>query len=241
MAGQSELPSQQAPDAGIPDPPLPFTGGRIPASADERAFVERRVMALQFVAPALSFAALLLGFSLEWPRLAALGVAGLGLTGVALGQFAIRERRLMFIRGATLTPKTHRYFIYEGVAAVPFGSAFVITGVSAIVAAAVFLLGAGVDAIRDAVLTRPSLALIPVGAALLCNGLGFVIGFRRSAKSVGDRWWLEFLHLPAGLGGAILVALGIGALGVGAFESLLPDMFDRALARLQSGPSSLSR
>jgi len=241
MAGQSELPSQQAPDAGIPDPPLPFTGGRIPASADERAFVERRVMALQFVAPALSFAALLLGFSLEWPRLAALGVAGLGLTGVALGQFAIRERRLMFIRGATLTPKTHRYFIYEGVAAVPFGSAFVITGVSTIVAAVVFLFGAGIDAIRDAVLTRPSLALIPVGSILLCNGLGFVIGFRRPAECAGERLWLGFLHFPALLGGVILVALGMAALTIGAFEWLQPEAFDRAWADLRDRPSGIVR
>lgn len=241
MTGSGKIPSQPEPAAGIPDPPLPFTGGRIPASTDERAFVERRVMALQFVAPALSFVALSLGFSLEWPRLAAVGVAGLGVTGVALGQFAIRERRLMFIRGGSMTPKAYRYFIYEGVAAVPFGLAFAIAGGCAVAAAAAFLLGASVDAIRDAVLARPSLVLIPVGAVLLCNGIGFVIGFRRPAESGGNRLWVEFLHLPSRLGGAILVALGVAALLVGAFELLQPGAFDRAWERLRDEPSALFR
>lgn len=241
MTGAGKIPSQPEPAAGIPDPPLPFTGGRIPASTDERAFVERRVMALQFVAPALSFVALSLGFSLGWPRLGAMGVAGLGLTGVALGQFAIRERRLMFIRGGSMTLRAYRYFLYEGVAAVPFGLAFAIAGGCALAAAASFLLGAGVDAIRDALLARPSLALIPVGAFLLCNGMGFVIGFRRSAESAGDRLWLELLHLPARLGGAILVALGMAALLIGVFEFLQPDAFDRAWERVRDEPSALFR
>lgn len=241
MASRDELPSQRAPAAGIPDPPLPFTGGRIPASADERAFVERRVATLQIAAPALSFAALALGFSLGWPPLAALGVAGLGLTALAFGQFAIRERRLMFIRGALLTPRAYRYFLYEGVAAVPFGLAIAITGTSAIATAMLFLLGTSVDEMRDAVLARPSCALIPLGAVLLCKGLGFVIGFPGAAKSVGDRLWLEFLHLPARLGGAILVLLGVGTLAIGAFEWLQPEAFDHAWAGLRNGPSGVFR
>lgn len=241
MTGHGESHEPPAPGAGIPDPPLPFTGGRITRSVAERAFVERRVMALQFVAPALSFAALALGFSLAWPRLAAVGVLGLGLTGVAIGQFAVRERRLMFIRGGSMTPRAYRYFIYEGVAALPFGAAFAIGGLALLVPAAAFLLGMGVEAMRDAVLARPSLALVPVGVVLLCNGAGLVVGFRRPAESARDRLWIEILHFPARLGGAILVALGMAALMLGAFEMLSPDAFDAAWARVRDEPSALLR
>lgn len=198
-------------------------------------------MALQFVAPALSFVALSLGYSLEWPRLAAVGVVGLGLAGIALGQFAIRERRVMFIRGGSMTPRAYRYFLYEGVAAVPFGLAFVIAGVGVIVPAVLAMLGASVDTIRDTVLARPGLVLVPVGVILLFNGAGLVIGFRRVPESAGDRFWLEFLHLPALLGGAILVAIGMAAVLIGLFELLVPDTFDRMWERIRDEPSALFR
>ena len=70
-------PSARAPDPprpaatttqGVADPPLPFTGGRIAASLQERKLVERRVMSQFFVAPALSMAALIAGVHLGWPR-----------------------------------------------------------------------------------------------------------------------------------------------------------------------------
>jgi len=208
---------------GIPDPPLPFTGGRIPASDEERRSVERRVMAQFFVAPALSFAALGGGFSLGWPRLAGAGSVGLGLTAIITGWLMIREQRLMFIRGDTVTPRAYRYFIYEGFAAIPYGLAWLVAGVSLTVASVLFLSGVGVDQLRDAVLARPHRALLPIGACLLCYGLGFMIGFRRPAGTLGDRVTLTLLHLPAQLGGLILVALGIAMLGLGVHEWLNPD------------------
>ena len=241
MAGHDKPRSPDGPTAGIPDPPLPFTGGRIPATEEERTFVERRVATLQIAAPAASFVALAAGFLLGWPRLAALGVAGLGLTVVALGQFAIRERQLMFIRGALRTPKPYRYFLYEGIAAIPFGLALAIVGFGAIVSATLFFFGVGIDAMRDAVLARPGVVLVPLGALLLCQGLGFAIGFRRAAESTGERLWLEFLHLPARLGGAILVTLGAASLALGIFEWLAPDTFDRVWAAIRDEPSTLFR
>ncbi len=108
---------------GIPDPPLPFTGGRIPASEEERTLVERRVVAQFIVAPTVSFAALLVGFYLDWPRVTAAGVFGFGLSAIWIGGLAAYERRLMFIRGGTMTLRQYRYFIYEGVAAIPYGLA----------------------------------------------------------------------------------------------------------------------
>ena len=42
--------------------------------------------------------------------------------------------------------------------------------------AGLFLAGTSVETMRDAVLVRPHLALLPAGVALLCYGSGFVIG-----------------------------------------------------------------
>jgi hypothetical protein len=112
-----------APTPGIPDPPLPYTGGRIPASEDERRFAERRVLQQYIVAPALSFAAVLIGFNFGWPRLTVAGVIGFGLTALLIGSRMVRERQLIFIRGAPGTPREYRCFIYEGLAAVPYGLA----------------------------------------------------------------------------------------------------------------------
>jgi hypothetical protein len=221
---------------GIPDPPLPFTGGRIPASEAERAGVERRVMAQFFVAPALSFAALGGGFNLGWPRLAAAGVIGLGLTALVIGYLAVSERRLMFIRGNLRTLRQYRYFIYEGVAAVPYGLAFAVAGAVLVVPAVLFLSGTGLEFMRDAALARPHLALIPGGAGLLCNGLGFVIGFRRAAVSIGERIEIALLHLPAQLGGLILVALGAAALALGFVEWLRPEVFQQGFRVIFGNP-----
>jgi len=227
-AGAGSPDSHSRPPAstpGIADPPLPFSGGRIPDSAAERRLVERRVMAQFFVAPGLSLAALAGGFNLGWPRLAAGGVIGLGLSALAVAWFAIRERRLMFIRGGSMTQRAYRYFIYEGCAAIPYGLAFAVAGLALGTCGLLYLADATPAAMRDAVLAKPHLALLPVGAALVFYGLGFTIGFRRAAVSAGDRVAIALTHLPAQLGGLILCALGAAALALGLTEWLAPSMF----------------
>lgn len=221
---------------GIPDPPLPFTGGRIPADEAEWCFVERRVMLQFFVAPALSLAALGGGFSLGWPRLAAAGLVGLGLSGLLVAWFAITERRLMFIRGGTMTRREYRYFIYEGFAAIPFGLVFAIAGLAALAAGLLYLDGRSAAAMRDAVLTRPHRLLLPLGAGLACQGLGFLIGFSRAGISWRERVGVALLHLPARLGGAILLALGGGALFTGVVEWLQPEVFHAGFGRIFGNP-----
>ncbi len=226
---------------GIADPPLPFTGGRIPASEDERRFVERRVMLQFFVAPAVSLAALIAGFNSGWPRLAAIGVIGLGLSALLVGCLAVSEQRLMFMRSGTRIRREYRYFIYEGVAAVPYGLAFVILGAALIVAATQFLQGTSLEQMRSAVAARPHLALIPLGAALLFYGLGFLIGFARRATSTGDALWIGLLHLPARLGALILLAWAVAMLAVGAVEWLDPARFDAWFASVFGNPWPFAR
>lgn len=210
---------------GIPDPPLPFTGGRIPATETERAFVERRVLMQSIVAPAVSLAVLIGGYSLGWPRLGAVGVVMLGLTALGVAWLAVRERRLMFIRGAALTPKAYRYFIYEGFAAVPYGLTFAVAGLALTVCGVLVFAGTSPDAMRMSVLTRPHTALLPAGTGLLFYGLGFLIGFRRVGSSWSDRLAIAFAHLPAQLGGLILVTLGLAGVSIGFVEWVEPGLF----------------
>ena len=221
----SEERSPTTPDTvDIPDAPLPFTGGRLPISEKERRFVARRVILQSFVAPALSFATVLIGFELDWPRLIAIGVIGFGLSALLVGYFACSEQRLMFIRETAERPE-YRYCIYEGFAALPYGLTFVVVGFSVITPAVLFLTGTSLEQMRKTVLARPSLALIPLGLALLFHGLGFVIGFGRRATSIGNRLWNEFQNLPARLGGLILITWAAALLSVGMIEWLSPKLF----------------
>ncbi len=213
--------------AGIPDPPLPFTGGRIPESEEERRFVERRVILQFIISPALSFTVLLIGFNLGWPRLTAVGVIGLGLTALLIGYFAVSEQRMMFIRGGSMTLREYRYFIYEGLAAVPYGLVFLMTGVCLITPVVLFFNGTSLERMRDVVLARPGLAFIPIGVLFMFQGIGFLIGFGRHATSIGDRLWIGFQHLPAKLGGLILIVWAAGLLVIGLVEWFSPVLFNQ--------------
>ncbi len=230
--GNSREQTQRSSATGVPDPPLPFSGGRIPADEVEWQQVERRVMALYFVAPALSFALLVTGFSLGWQRLSAAGVAGLAGTALAVGGLAVRERRLLYIRGGSMTQRAYRYFIYEGLAAVPYGLAMVVVGATAMVAVLLFLAGTSFEEMRAAAWTRPHRILLPGGAALLCQGLGFLIGFRRATTSFGDWLAVSLLDLPARLAGLILAAIGSLAAILGLLEWLRPQPFPDLLRLL---------
>ena len=212
---------------GVPDPPLPFTGGRIPSSEEECKFVLRRVMTQYCIAPALAFAALLAGFNFGWPHLMAFGVIGLGLCGLWIGYLAVSERRLMFIRGGSMTSRVFRYFIYEGVAAVPYGLAHAVGGVCLIAPAVLFLGGTSLARMREIALARPGRLLLPLGVLLLCHGLGFVIGFTHRSGSWWQRVWAMLIDAPARLGGLILLVLAVAVLVVGGIEWFAPAQFNQ--------------
>lgn len=219
---------------GLADPPLPFSGGRLPNSESELAFVERRVMALYFVAPALSFAALAIGVALVLPQLAAAGVIGLGLTACAIGAYAIRERRLLFITRSFMQ-KSSRFVLYEGFAAVPFGGAALIGGVLLLVPAVLFLLGVPLQGMLGAVLARPGHALVPIGILLGVYGFGFLIGFVDRTGSLGERAFKVLLDVPGRIGGLILLFLGGLALLVGLYEWLRPEAFGQWVDEIKRG------
>lgn len=220
--------------SNIGDAPLPSNGGRFPESDEELALVKRHILLLYIIGPALSAAAILLGFEGGWPPLAAAGIIGLGITALLVGQQAMTDRRLMFI--VRSSRGEHRQFVlYEGIAAVPFGFAYVVAGLSLITPAVFFLLGSSLAGLRDYVLARPGYALIPVGAFLFSHGLGFVIGFTDRSGTPGQRFFNALLNLPGRLGGLILLFWGMLALAVGCYEWLLPEAFDRSIAEIARG------
>jgi hypothetical protein len=223
-------------DAGVPDPPLPFTGGRIPATDEERACVERRILRQFILAPAAAAALLLVGFSIGRPRVAAAGLLGFGLLGVWIGAQAISEGRLMFIRGGSMTLREYRYFIYEGLAAIPYGLAYVLGGLCLGAVATLVLGGATLARIRAVVLARPGYALVPFGATLFCYGLGFFVGFVRREGSVWNRAFSFLLDAPARLGGLILVVWAAATLWIGLVEWTNPPLFHRWFEVLTGNP-----
>jgi hypothetical protein len=222
--------------SGVPDPPLPFTGGRIPASDEERALVERRILRHFILIPALAVAVFLAGFNLGWPLAAAAGVIALALDAVWIGALAVQERRLMFIRGGSMTRREYRYFIYEGVAAVPYGLSYLLGGVCLLALALLFVTGVSLDQMRAGALARPGRALIPLGAALLCYGLGFLIGFTHRSGPWWQRAFGMLIDAPGRLGGLILVIWATAALGVGLVEQISPGLFLQWFERVFGNP-----
>lgn len=221
---------------GVADPPLPFTGGRIPSSEKERKFAERTVMIQYFIAPALAFAAILAGFNFEWQRLMAAGVIILGFCGLWIGYFAVKERRLIFIRGGSMTRRSHRYFIYEGLAAVAYGLAYTAGGACLVTLAVLFLSGMSLAQMRDVALARPGLVLFPLGVLTLCYGLGFVIGFTHRSGSWWQRVWAMLIDAPARLSGLILIVLAMAALVIGGIEWFAPALFNQWFESIFGNP-----
>lgn len=231
------MPTGRTPDErGITDAPLPFTGGRLPASPEEMALVSRRVAMQLAVAPAISFAALLGGFYLGRPRVAALGVMGLGLTAVWIGGLAVLERRLMSIRPGLGYRRDRMFMIYEGIAAVPWGLAYALGGSTLIAAVVLYLGGTSPEQMRDHVLARPAIGLVPLGAMLLCQGLALLIGFVDRRGTAARRFFGRLFDAPARLGGLILTVWGAALLGVGLVDWLAPTVFLRWFESMTGNP-----
>lgn len=216
-------------------PPLPFTAGRYAASEQELVRVRRRVWRLHLLAPLVSFIALAAGFHLGWPLLTAAGVVGFGVVACAIGAFAIAERRLLFYVRNYQSDR-YRHVLYEGLAAVPLGAALFAAGAWLIALTFFYLMGSTIEALRAAMLARPSLALVPLGVIMTATGLGFAIGFSHPARTMGQRLWLALLNLPARLGGVILLMQGAVVLAIGLLDWLSPATFDAGFQWIFENP-----
>jgi hypothetical protein len=173
--------------------------------------------------------------NLDWPGLMAAGVVGFGATGLVIGALAMRERRLLFIV-RSYRGEMRRYVIYEGLAAVAFGFAYCVAGLTLLVLVLIYIQGMSLESMRAALLARPGYALVPVGAFLSAHALGFVIGFNSRGETAGQRVFNALLGLPVRLAGLAMLALGCAALVIGFIEWTNPEAFQAGFKSLLGNP-----
>lgn len=159
------------------------------------------------------------GDRLSMPLLTNLGIASLGLSSIAIGWEAILTRYIKLGSRRRGTRET-----YTGLAAILHGVQFNLLGL--------FLIGLGIftdfTAWRGVFLQfvrRPGLPLMVFGALCLMQAVITLTGSQELRQ--GARW-VVLLNLAVSrlLPGLILVALGLGALGLGMFEFVAPNAFD---------------
>lgn len=159
------------------------------------------------------------GDKLSVPVLSNLGIACFGLVSIAIGWEAILTRSIRLGSRRSGTRQT-----YTGLAAFLHGIQFNLLGL--------FLVGLGIftdfTAWREVFLQfvrRPGLLLMLIGMLCLMQA---VISFSGSMEdSEGPRWGVILnLLVSRLLPGIILLAIGLGATGLGLFEIVAPGAFD---------------
>ncbi|HRH79891.1 MAG TPA: hypothetical protein PLW81_02480 [Thiobacillaceae bacterium] len=185
---------------------------------------------LHVLLPGLALAGILGGFHLDLPYLTAAGVGMLGARFMLAGWLALRERQVI-VWNANYRRFTDAVRAYHGPAAVPMGLAGLLGGGVLTALALAHLAGISLDAMRQAVLAQPALALVPTGLALGFYGMGFLMGFRDDGDTpTGPAAWNALLGMPGRLGGLILCALGTALLGAGVWEGVHPGSLPGLLA-----------
>jgi len=142
----------------------------------------------------------------------AAGMAAFGLAGVTAAVVG-------FITGRQVAITTMRHSRYVGAAA-RWGSVWILLlGVAILVAAAVWF-NDTVDPALDLIGRRPGLVLVPVGVAVLCDGVARWLGWLGHYKP-------DASYHRSRVGGAASVVFGGLLLVIGVLELLAPALFDR--------------
>jgi len=192
--------------------------------------VQRRFALLHLALPLASLLALVAGIGLGIAWVARIGALGFAAGLIAVGVLAIHERRVLYWN--EIVSNHVAIVVHRGVAAVLMGSAIILGGLLVLAIVAAHALGASVAEMRGLLLSRPGLALVPIGAMLMLFGLSFVLGYPGGRDAGKSALLNALLGLPSRLGGVILVVWGLAAFGAGAFELLRPDAFDRSVRGL---------
>ena len=160
----------------------------------------------------------LAGDKLSIPILLYAGISTFGLTAIVVGMEAMVTRRIVLYRQRNYSDT------YLGFAAYAQGVQFSIIGI--------FLIGASLAAYLDNgrdlflhLVQRPWSVLVVFGAYCLMQA---VIAIGGSVEQKQGSRFAVMLDLFAGrlLPGFILIVIGLGALGLGLFEFVLPAQFD---------------
>jgi hypothetical protein len=157
---------------------------------------------------------------LSMPILGTAGMVCFGLTAMAIGWEAILTRQLVLGRRRHRNVQT-----YSGIPAILQGVQFNLMGLFLIVIAIMVYFNANGRAVFLEMVRRPGLPLIGFGMLLLMQAVITLTGSHELRQ--GPRW-IVIMNLLVSrlLPGTVLVLLGVGAVGVGLFEIVAPNVFD---------------
>jgi len=166
----------------------------------------------------VAFLLSLAGDKLSIPILLYTGISVFGLAAIAVGMEAMLTRRIVLYRQRNYSET------YLGIAAYAQGVQFSFIGI--------FLIGTSIMAYFDngsevfqSLVRRPWPLLVVVGTYCLMQA---VIAIGGSVEQKQGTRWIVALDFFVGrlLPGAILIIIGLAALGMGLFEFVLPAQFD---------------
>ena len=160
------------------------------------------------------------GDKLSMPILSDTGLACFGLAAMAIGWEAIITRQIVVGRRRHGNRQT-----YTGISAIFQGIQFNLLGLFLVGIAIMMYFNANGRAVFLQMVRRPGLPLIVFGALLLMQAVITLTGSHELRE--GPRWIVIMnLVISRLLPGIILVLLGIGAVGLGLFETVAPNVFD---------------
>jgi hypothetical protein len=159
------------------------------------------------------------GDRLSIPILTHAGIVCFGLSAMAIGWEAILTRHIVLGRRRHGNRET-----YTGVAAIFQGVQFNLLGLFLIGIAFLMYFNSGREVFMQMV-RRPGLALVVFGGLCLMQAGITLVGAREWKEGPG---WMVTLNLIVSrlLPGLILLGIGLGAAGLGMFESIAPRAFD---------------
>jgi hypothetical protein len=160
------------------------------------------------------------GDKLSMPILSDTGLACFGLAAMAIGWEAIITRQIVVGRRRHGNRQT-----YTGISAIFQGIQFNLLGLFLVGIAIMMYFNANGRAVFLQMVRRPGLPLIVFGALLLMQAVITLTGSHELRE--GPRWIVIMnLVISRLLPGIILVLLGVGAVGLGLFETVAPNVFD---------------
>lgn len=163
------------------------------------------------------------GDKLSMPILTYGGIASFGFAAMAIGWEAIITREIKLGSRRRGTRET-----YTGIPAILQGIQFNLIGIFFIGISAFIYLGNGKDSGREIFLQfvrRPGMPLLAIGALLLLQSLVVFLGYRELNEGSGFMVTIN-LVISRMLPGVILLALGLGAMGLGLLDVVAPTVFD---------------
>jgi hypothetical protein len=181
----------------------------------------RLLALLEYAWVVIGIIAVIAGQYFGLPKGVHLGLATMGV-GIALGGLEGLFTRCMPFRGSD-----DAYEAYAGLPAMIVGLIALLIGV-ALIGSAYLLSDGQWHATVQYLKTRPAPVLMAAGILLM--GIGTLMMLNPHGRR--GLAWLLLLYLPRSLIGLALVAAGLAAIGLGAWEWIHPAAFDRFLRTL---------